>query len=119
MANLETMEGRWQMRRIPLASLVLAVWLLVSAFLWTHNPWPFENSWSVGALGTTAAGLALCCPPIRYATALLGLWLLLSTLLGPRSSPATLWNNTLVGVGMVAFSLTMTKAIHKMRRRPT
>jgi hypothetical protein len=92
-------------KRARVVNILLGSWLLVSAFLWPHVPPQFRNSWSVGALCIVVATLARSVPTLRYGNTILGLWLTVTTLLGPAASALTTWNNVLVGVAIAVFSL--------------
>jgi hypothetical protein len=92
-------------RRARAVNMVLGTWLLTSAFLWPHAAGQFRLSWSVGALCIVVAALARTVPPLRYGNTMLGLWLTITTLLGPTLTSLTTWNNSLVGAAILVVSL--------------
>jgi hypothetical protein len=89
-----------------LISAMLGFWLFLSSFLWPHDHFQLLNAWVVGIAGVTAALVALAGFDWgRYVNAALGAWLIISTLLLPRTSIATSWNHLLVGFAMILFGL--------------
>lgn len=86
-------------------SLVLGVWLFISAFLWPHSPASYTNTWVVGALIALAALGALFSPPVRWANTVLAIWLFISTLVIDHVTVATAWNNAIVAVVVFFVSL--------------
>ncbi|HTV24260.1 MAG TPA: SPW repeat protein [Polyangiaceae bacterium] len=92
--------------RARVANLLLGLWLVASAVLWRHFADSRLNTWLVGALVATFALLTIRKPSLRWANALLGAWLLLSTVAIIRPVElATWWNNLLVAVGVIGFAL--------------
>jgi len=79
---------------------VVSAWVLVSAFLWPHTTAEFTNTWVVGllALVFSVAGTAL--PWARYVTAVLALWLFVSSWLLSTQMAGTVWNNVLSAIAI-------------------
>jgi hypothetical protein len=95
----------------------LGFWLFISAVLWTHEWHQRTNAWIVGALivvlaltGLTGAAWA------RVGNLALAGWLIVSTLLWPRASVLTFWNQMLVGL-LVAL-LAAAPRLRMLRRAP-
>lgn len=81
-----------------LISLALGMWLFASAFLWPHSDAQLANAWVCGALVMTLSVWGLLGAAwARVLNAAVALWLMGSTLVMPRLSTATLWNQVLVG----------------------
>lgn len=91
--------------------LALALWLVLSAFLWQHTGAQFANTWIVGALVALAAAGALRFDDLRYINVGLSIWLIASVWMLPLASESTLWNNLLVG--LILFVSTLTPALRQ------
>lgn len=85
----------------------IAVWLFISAFLWTHTDVQRTNTWIVAVLMFCAALFALGAPMVRFVNAALAAWLFFSTLF-MRSFPATVWNNLIVAIVVFVLALVPT-----------
>lgn len=83
----------------------LGVYLVLSAFLWTHSSAQFTNTWVIGLIVASSAALALATPAFRYVNTVAGGWLMLSAFLLPRLSMGTLWHNFIAGLVILALSL--------------
>ena len=103
------MAERWQAARgvvgARIVSLMLGVWLVVSAFAWPHARVQMTNTWVVGAMSAIFALVAMALPWLHYANTLLAIWLFVSTWALPGFHAQTLWNNVLVSVAMFVVSL--------------
>ncbi|MDR0966999.1 MAG: hypothetical protein LBM75_10985 [Myxococcales bacterium] len=88
-------------------SILLSIWLFVSAFLWVHTGVQFTNTWIVGVAGVAFSLLTMFASGFRYANMLLGLWLFISVFVLPTGT-GTGWNNALVGVALFFLSLSGT-----------
>ena len=85
-------------------SFSLGCWLFTSRFLWPHSAPQFVNAWLVSVFYSSLAIAAIGFPLVRSAKHMLAIWLFASAWLLPRASEATLWNNLLVALAMVAFT---------------
>lgn len=85
--------------------IVLGAWLFFTSFIWPHAGDDLNNTWLVGVLMAGFGVVALYRPGWRWATAVLGLWLAISTQAIPHIETATLWNNVLVGLAVFVASL--------------
>lgn len=81
-------------------NLAVGVWVCASAFLWSHSPAQFTNSWVVGALAAVVAAVALRVPQASFGNVLLSLWLFISAWALPLDVEATCWNNLLAAIVM-------------------
>lgn len=86
-------------------NVVLGVWLVVSAFLWTHSAEQMNNGWIVGVLATACALVAMRVPEVRYLNTVLAVWLFISVWALPTINTATVWNNVIVAIAMFFASL--------------
>jgi hypothetical protein len=86
-------------------NLVLAVWLVLSAFMWGHSMQQFHNAWISGLAAALIASVAAIYQPLRLLNTLLALWLIASAWVLPSASGATLWNHVIAGVVMFIASL--------------
>lgn len=89
-------------------TVLLGVWMFISAFLWPHSAAQFNNAWIVGVLVVTF-GLVAMRGKLwgHYANVALGAWLLLSSFFLPTRAAATFWNHVLVGVVVFVLALAM------------
>jgi hypothetical protein len=102
-------------------NLMLAGWLLLSAFLWSHSGAQFWNALLGGILVALFAWLATGkAPNARFANTLVGAWLMLSTFYLPSLRQATVWNHMMVGALVLVLSLVATSlgTAGPSRRRP-
>lgn len=102
-------------RAARVVNVTLATWLFISAFVWPHSPAQFTNTWTMGALCTVIAGLALSTPAVRYANTLLAAWVFLSAFVLPAQHRGTVWNNALVAVAIFAISLVPATPSRRLR----
>lgn len=87
------------------ANLVLGVWLFISPFLWPHSLDSRPNTRIVGLLITVCAAIAVVLPVARWANTALAVWLFLSTLTIFHVETATSWDNVIVSILVLVFSL--------------
>jgi hypothetical protein len=92
------MAARW-------TNFWLAVWLLLSGFLWQHGDAQEANTWVIGMLMLVAVLVALHEPRVRFLNTALGAWLVASAWALPHDRAATRWNAVIVGALVVALSL--------------
>ncbi|HVV84081.1 MAG TPA: hypothetical protein VHE35_13490 [Kofleriaceae bacterium] len=86
-------------------NLALGVWLFISAFLWFHTVAAGANSWIVGLVIAGAAAAAFWAPPVQWIDTAAGIYLFLSTNAFRHANGWTVWNNVIVAVLVVGFSL--------------
>ncbi len=84
---------------------VLGVWLIIAPFIWTHTYGHALNSWIVGGLVVLFALIATAQGWVRYLNSALAVWLFISIWALPQITTATAWNNGLVAIAILAFSL--------------
>jgi hypothetical protein len=99
-------------RVFSIANLILGAWLIVSAFAWPHSYAAQSNTW---VCGLAIAGFALWAVfdrDLRWVTTTLGVWLFISAFVLPSGNSMTLWNNIIVSLLVIAFSLTEGDAPH-------
>lgn len=97
-----------------IARIILGIWLFLSAFLWQHGPEQFANTWIVGlaiVLFALIGGARIV--SFRMFSVLAAIWLFISLWVLPTPEPTTRWNNAVVAVLVVLFTL-----VPGGRRRP-
>jgi hypothetical protein len=85
--------------------MVLGLWLYVSAFAWAHTSGNRLNTCLVGLFVGIAASMAAGASVMRRLSSALAAWLAFTTLIVYPSRPATLWNNLILAVTVLAVSL--------------
>lgn len=83
---------------------MLGMWLFLSAFAWHHVTSSEMNTCLVGLFIGVSAITATGWAEARRLTAVLALWLAFTTLIVYPAGPATLWNNVLVALAVLALS---------------
>ncbi len=96
-----TLSGSWP----RYLNALIAAWLFVSAFAWTHTMELRQDTWIVGLLMFIAALAAVAAPAFRWVNTVLAVWLFISTLALPHTMPATMWNNIIVSIVVFVLSL--------------
>jgi hypothetical protein len=86
-------------------TIVLGLWLFTSAFVWLHAPTVFTSTWIVGLLVALFGGLSIRRPLFRYANALLGAWLVASSIFLSDVYRGTAWHNGTLGVLLLLLSI--------------
>jgi hypothetical protein len=86
-------------------TLVIGIWLFLSAFIWPHTEPQFVNTLVVGAVSAIAAAVAMRVPQFRYVNLVAAIWLFVSTWGFPVMSRGTLWNNVIAAVLMLIVSM--------------
>jgi hypothetical protein len=99
-------------------SLLLGVWLFISAFLWPHTAFQMTNTWICGVVAVVLAAVAMRVPRVRYGNTLLSVWLFISAFALPSTSMGTIWNNVIVSIALFVASLVPTEEIPRMIQRP-
>ncbi len=79
-------------------------WLFLSGLFWTHLVGQRANALIVGPLMLIVAIVAIGTPKVRFANAVLALWLFFSSVFLPVYR-YTEWNNVIVAVVVFVFSL--------------
>ena len=88
-----------------IGTALVGAWLIVSAFLWRHSSFHFQNTIAGGLLALALAVAAGRRHQVMSLGGLLAMWLFLSTLFVEPARAATLWNNALAAVAIWALSL--------------
>ncbi len=86
-------------------SVVLGVWLFISAFVWPHVAAQQTNTWILGVLFVVFALIAMGSPQARYVNTVLSIWLFISVWALPHGNQGTMWNNALVAIAVFLLSL--------------
>jgi hypothetical protein len=98
-------------RRWPnVASIVAGAWLVASAFTLLHSAPSRTNTWFVGLLIIAGGVWGLREPVGRLLNALLGAWLVMSTLAISSRLELTFWHNVGIGVIVLVLSLLPNRA---------
>ncbi len=85
---------------------VLGVWLFVSAFAWPHATSQQTNTWILGLFAVLFAGIgAYVAASARWVNAAIAALLFMSAFALPSISKATVANDLIVAVAMLACSL--------------
>jgi hypothetical protein len=103
-------------------NLILAVWLFLSGFFWTHSRAQFWNALICGILIAAFAWLAATTAPnARWGNTAVGAWLVLSTFFLPWLRAGTAWNHVVVGALVLMLSLfpSASGATQRRSRRPS
>jgi hypothetical protein len=92
---------------VRVLSLMMGVWLFVSAFLWPHHGPVALSTWIPGLLIAAVALAALAAPPLRFVNAILGLWVLVAAV--ASGADDLVWSNGVAGltVAVAAFVPTL------------
>lgn len=88
-----------------IANALLGLWLLISAFIWSHSVAQMTNTWILGVAMGLVAVIGLSVRQIRFVNTVLAAWLFVSAFVLPTMSVGTAWNNAIVAV--VAFVLSL------------
>ncbi|MFN7134582.1 MAG: hypothetical protein ACK4N5_21060 [Myxococcales bacterium] len=99
-------------------NVLLGIWLVVSAFLWTHTGAQRVNTVVVGVLCVAFSVLAAKLQPARFLNTLLAVWLFISAFALPSAASATVWNNALIAVMLFMLSM-MAGGTEDLRPRRT
>ncbi len=86
-------------------SLVLGIWLFISAFVWPHTLAERTDTWILGVLIFCASIGAMFVPSVRFFNTLFAIWLFFATLIIGHSQPGTLWNNCIAAIIVFVMSL--------------
>jgi hypothetical protein len=86
-------------------SIVLGIWLFISAFIWQHTSAQLTNTWICGLLCVAFSLIATRALNARYLNTVLAVWLFISAFALPTLLVGTVWNNALVAVAIFIVSL--------------
>jgi hypothetical protein len=86
-------------------SVLLGIWLFISALAWYHTPAERTNTWILGVLCVIFALVAMRAPAARWLNTILAIWLFISVWALPHAMLATMWNNALVAIAIFFLSL--------------
>jgi hypothetical protein len=92
-------------------SLLIGVWLFVSAFVWPHALGERTNTWILGVLIAAVSLLAMSVPRVRFLNTVLAIWLFFATLTIAHHQTGTLWNNLIAAIIVFIMSLLPTRAV--------
>jgi hypothetical protein len=84
---------------------LIGVWLFVTAFMWAHNRAEGTLTVVCGVLTFILAIASFYTIAARYANLVLAAALFIGALALPSANRATLWNNVIVAVALLASSL--------------
>lgn len=103
-------------------NLMLALWLISSAFAMPRGAASAANAWILGVvISILSVASMLRKVWLRYVNTALSAWLLASAFLLPQRSSLAVWNDVLVALAMLAVSLvpgSMYAPTELRRRRP-
>jgi hypothetical protein len=99
-------------------TLLLGVWLFISAFLWPHSMAQMTNTWICGVAAVVLAGIAMRAPQVRYVNTILSIWLFISAFALPSMSIGTVWNNVIVSVAIFIASLVPSERTQRLIPKP-
>jgi hypothetical membrane protein len=87
-------------------NVLFALWLIVSAFVWPHSTFQVANTLVCGFVSLALALAGLYRDDARYLGVVVAVWLFFSSVITMGApSQATMWNNTLVAIGLLVTSL--------------
>ena len=87
-------------------NVLVALWLIMSAFMWPHSTFQVANTLVCGFLALALAIAGLYREEAGYFSAVLAAWLFFSSVITMGApSQLTLWNNTLVAIAILVTAL--------------
>ena len=92
-----------------LATVMLGLWLFLSAFVWPHSAISQTNSWGLGLIIAAIAAVGTPSPALRVVSSVPAIWLFFSSLWMEHVTVATMWNNAIVAVLVLILSLVPTR----------
>ena len=99
-------------------TLLLGVWLFISAFIWPHTMSQMTNTWICGVIAVVFAAVAMRYPQARYVNTILAIWLFVSAFALPSISVGTIWNNVIVAIAIFVSSLVPSDQPTRLVHRP-
>ena len=100
-------------------TLLLGVWLFISAFIWPHTEAQMTNTWICGVLAVIFAAVAMRAPQARYVNTILAIWLFISAFALTSESIGTVWNNVIVAIAIFVSSLVPSDTEPRLVHRTT
>jgi hypothetical protein len=88
---------------VRVLTLMMSLWLVLSVFLWPHHGAVALTTWIPGLLIAAIAAVAIAFPPVRFANAALGLWVLAAA--AASGSPDIMWSNGIAGLTALVAAL--------------
>ena len=98
-------------------TLLLGVWLFISAFIWPHTTSQMTNTWICGVIAVVFAAIAMRAPQARYVNTILAIWLFISAFALPSVSIGTVWNNVIVAIAVFVSSLVPSDTVPHLTHR--
>jgi SPW repeat-containing protein len=86
-------------------NVIIGIWLVISAFLWSHGHFQTNNTWICGVLCAVFAVAAGSRGWSRYLNTLLAIWLFISTWVVSDISPRSTLNNLAVSIAIFVLSI--------------
>jgi hypothetical protein len=96
----------------PWVTLVIGIWLIISAFAWPHALTEQTNAWIVGMLIALAAVVSMFAPSVRYIATLLSIWLFFSAIAFTSPDGGTPWHDVIAAIVVFLVSLIPTTTPH-------
>jgi hypothetical protein len=93
-------------------SLILSIWLFISAFVWPSTLGEHTDTWILAILMFAASIIAMFVPPVRFANTVLSIWLFCATLAISHTQSATVWNDCIVAILVFVVSLIPSGVAH-------
>lgn len=96
-------------------NIALGLWLVASTFVWTHATASRVNTWILGIVIVAVAASALVRPKLHRLNSLAAVWLVVSTLVIHHLTSGTAWDNAIVGLLVLGYSVATDE---NLRTRP-
>jgi|SRR6516165_5315964 hypothetical protein len=90
---------------VRIFSVLIGTWLLFSNFAWPHSSAESAVTLAGAVLTILFSVLAIFTRNARFATAVIGVFLFIGTLLVSERGTPTLWNNTIFGISIFVAGL--------------
>ncbi len=98
-------------------TFLLGLWLFLSSFLWPHGAAQLTNALITGVIIMVLSLLVLAgFTRMRYANAIVAVWLFFATLMLPDLRLGLMWNNCLVAMAVFVISMVPAELEHPGRR---
>ena len=92
-----------------LVTVMLGLWLVLSAYVWSHTPISQTNTWVLGLVIATIAAVGTPSPTVRAISTVPAIWLFFSAFWIADVTNATMWNNAIVAILVLILSLMPTR----------
>jgi SPW repeat len=96
-------------------TLLLGVWLFISAFIWPHTAAEMTNTWICGVIAVLFAAIGMRVPQVRYVNTVMSIWLFISAFALPMTGAGTVWNNVIVAISIFVSSLVPTGQLPRIQ----